>query len=184
MDFTEGQWTGLNDILLDQTPWVLFEMMTPVYANIIKDIFEFNQFREGRKALILSRGLELITLFLVQLAKRNKDAESVGIPDVDLEQLLQIKSHLQENLNAPPNMEDLSEKFGLSATKLRVNFKKVFGVPPYQYVLKERLQEAYRLLLFTNRTLADIAYSLGFSDQSHFNKSFKNAFDCSPSSLR
>lgn len=184
MEFTEGKWTELNTIILNENPWILFEMMTPQYANIIKDLFVFNGLQEGKKALILSRSLELITLFLMQLTKRNKDQESMGIPDVEVEQLMRIRSHLQENINHPPNMDILSEKFGMSATKLRSNFKKVFGLPPYQYVLRERLQEAYRLINYTERSLSDIAYSLGFSDQSHFNKSFKAVFDCSPNSLR
>ncbi|MGB0838140.1 MAG: helix-turn-helix transcriptional regulator [Flavobacteriaceae bacterium] len=182
--FTEGKWTALNEIVENQAPWILFEGMTPQYSKLLKDICAYNQLDQGRKALCMARSLELATHFLIQLQKRGQDKENLGIPDVELSKILAIRETLSRNLENPPTMEILSREFGMSESKLRNNFKKVYGMPPYQFVLRERLQEAYRLLLSGSRPLMDIALSLGFNDQSHFNRAFKSAFDCTPSSLR
>lgn len=184
MDFTQSKWEALNEMIQNEKPWALFESMTPKYANLIKDIFAYNELDLGRKGLTISKTIELVTHFLMQLQKRSLDKESLGIPDVDLSKLMAIKELLAKNLEEPPSMEFLASTFAMSESKLRSNFKKMYGVPPYKYVVRERLNESYRLLESTDRSLTDIALSLGFNDQSHFNKAFKNAFDCIPSSIR
>lgn len=184
LDFTNSRWKALNEIIENNKPWILFETMTPQFSKILKDIFALNQTDLGRKALIVSKSIEIVTLFLMQLQNRSQDEESLGIPDMDLNKLFAIRELLNQSITDPPDMPTLSKTFAMSEAKLRSNFKKVFGMPPYQYVLRERLNEAHRLLTSTDRSLTDIGLSMGFNDQSHFTKSFKSTFDYLPSSLR
>lgn len=182
--FTESKWEMLDEIVANPAPWILFENMIPKFSTLIKDIFSYRKLEVGKKGLISSKSIELTTHFFIQLFKRHSDNEKYGIPDVDLASLFAIRQLLSENIDAPPDMETLSRTFAMSSSKLRSNFKKVFGMPPYQYVLTERLNEAYRLLESSSRSLTDIALTLGFNDQSHFTKSFKKTFNCLPSSVR
>ncbi|MGI9530965.1 helix-turn-helix transcriptional regulator [Lutimonas sp.] len=184
LEFTESKWETLNSIVENVNPWILFESMTPKLSTLIKDVFAYNTLDIGRKGFIVSKTIELVTHFMIQLHKRGNDAENIGVPDVEISKLYAVRELLNKQLNEPPSMEDLASSFAMSETKLRSNFKKVFGMPPYQYVLKERLNESYRLLESTDRSLTDIALTLGFNDQSHFTKSFKKVFECLPSSVR
>ncbi|WP_430815138.1 helix-turn-helix transcriptional regulator [Carboxylicivirga sp. RSCT41] len=182
--FTESKWSSLNTIIENTSPWVLFENMSPKYSKLIKDIFSYQKLDIGKKGLISAKSIELSTLFFLQLYKRSDNEEKYGIPDVELSKLFEIKELLSKSLESPPDIETLSTSFAMSESKLRANFKKVFGMPPYQYLMAERLNEAYRLLESTSRSLIDIALSLGFNDQSHFTKSFKKTFNCLPSNVR
>lgn len=182
--FTESKWEMLDEIVANESPWILFENMTPKFSALIKDIFSYRNLEVGKKGLISAKSIELTTQFFIQLYKRHTDQEKYGIPDVELSSLFEIRKLLTESIDDPPDMETLSRSFAMSSSKLRTNFKKVFGMPPYQYVLTERLNEAYRLLESSSRSLTDIALSLGFNDQSHFTKSFKKSFNCLPSSVR
>jgi AraC-like DNA-binding protein len=56
-----------------------------------------------------------------------------------------------------------------------------------QFVLAERLAEAYRLLtnpVHAPRTISAIAFGLGFNDLSYFNRSFRRRYDATPSEVR
>ena len=183
-EFTGSKWPILDKIIENKDPWTLFENMTPKFSTLLKDIFTLKETTIGKNGLIAAKSIELVTHFFIQLQKRNTDKESYGIPDVEIGKIFEIKGLLTKNIENPPDMDTLSKIFAMSKAKLRTNFKKVFGMPPYQYVIRERLNEAYRLLETSNRSLTDIALSLGFNDQSHFTKSFKNTFDCLPSSVR
>lgn len=184
LEFTESKWSMLNDIVEKKNPWILFESMTPKLSSLIKDVFAYNELDIGRKGFIVSKVIELVTHFMVQLHKRSSDIETIGVPDVEISKLYAAREMLTKQLDDPPSMEELASTFAMSETKLRSNFKKVFGMPPYQYLLRERLNESYRLLESTDRSLTDIALTLGFNDQSHFTKSFKKVFACLPSSIR
>ncbi|WP_281612995.1 helix-turn-helix domain-containing protein [Flammeovirga sp. SubArs3] len=184
LEFAESRWDKLEEIVINQSPWILFESMTPTFSRLIKDIFSYQNLEVGKKGLISAKAIELSTYLFVQLYKRHDDKEKYGIPDVELSKLFAIRDLLSQNLDSPPDIDSLSKTFAMSPTKLRANFKKVFGMPPYQYLLAERLNESYRLLESSDRSLTDIALSLGFNDQSHFTKSFKKNFDCLPSAIR
>ncbi|NJQ98711.1 MAG: helix-turn-helix transcriptional regulator [Hydrococcus sp. CSU_1_8] len=47
-------------------------------------------------------------------------------------------------------------------------FVQSMGIPPYKYVLKQRVERAKRLLKEEKRAIADIALECGFANQTHF----------------
>jgi AraC-like DNA-binding protein len=63
-------------------------------------------------------------------------------------------------------------------------FKQAFGEPPHAYVVRRRLEEACHLMLTSSASLSEIALSVGFSDQSHLCKHFRQALGQSPSNWR
>jgi AraC-like DNA-binding protein len=91
-----------------------------------------------------------------------------------------IDSHLSEELE----LEQLARAAGLSLHHFARAFKTSVGVPPHQFVLKRRLSLARDLLTSTDRPIADIAISAGFSDQSHLARHFRQSFGVSPIAFR
>jgi AraC family transcriptional regulator len=59
-------------------------------------------------------------------------------------------------------------------------FKKSTNLTPYQYVLQRRTARAKELLKKRELTIVEIAYLLGFSDQSHFTRQFKKQYGITP----
>jgi AraC family transcriptional regulator len=75
---------------------------------------------------------------------------------------------------------DLACQVNLSPHHFSMLFKQAVGVPPYQYVLQKRIDEAVRRLSAGRMTLSDVALSLGFSDQSHFSRAFRKLTGTTP----
>lgn len=74
----------------------------------------------------------------------------------------------------------LSKYLSLSKYHLIREFKKNFGISPYQYYLNCRIKKVRQGLL-SQHSLPDLAYSLGFSHQSHMCNDFKKYMGISPS---
>jgi AraC-like DNA-binding protein len=84
----------------------------------------------------------------------------------------QIKDYLQVYYAQDPSLEDLSTVCGLSPFHLARVFRKATGLPPHAYLISLRIAHA-KIHLCQNRSLAEIAIDLGFTDQSHFTHTFK-----------
>lgn len=62
--------------------------------------------------------------------------------------------------------------------------KALTGQTPVELLRKARLEKAKKLLLKTERSVAEIAYEVGFTSPSYFNKCFKDEFGMSPGESR
>lgn len=95
-----------------------------------------------------------------------------------------IKVFIEKNYKEDISLSDLADTFYLSKEHLSRLFKKETGQNLFSYIMDLKLKEAKRLLVETNRTLDDIAFSLGFSNGNYFSKVFKRNIGVSPSSYR
>ena len=78
----------------------------------------------------------------------------------------------------------LSEKFHVSAGKLKKDFREITGVSVAVFCRRVRLQKAQALLDTTNLELNQIAEKCGFSDESYFIESFRKAYGITPGAYR
>ena len=83
----------------------------------------------------------------------------------------------------PPTIREMSRQFAMSESKLKKVFKTVFGLPPYEYYQKHRMQKASQLLLSGNFSIKDVGYTLGYSNLSNFTLAFKKEFGKLPSEV-
>jgi AraC-like DNA-binding protein len=82
------------------------------------------------------------------------------------------------------NLEELARLSGMSRTSFAVRFRDVVGVPPLTYVLNWRMRLAERELSETDRSVADIAWSIGYGSESAFSNAFSRATGNSPGRFR
>ncbi len=91
-----------------------------------------------------------------------------------------IKQHLAENLS----VDKLSALACMSkATFFRV-FKREFGLTPIEYIIRERLGEAKRLLRQPLTNVADVCLRAGFNNLSHFQSLFKKYEGLTPGAYK
>lgn len=93
-------------------------------------------------------------------------------------------------------IESASKRFGLRSPKViaeklsvHVNYlnraiKKTTGRTTTDHIFERLATEAKALLKYTNWSIAEISYALGFEDQAHFNNFFKKQTNSNPSSIR
>lgn len=108
-----------------------------------------------------------------------RGAESRGFPE-----LARALEALQERIADPPAIEELAAISQLSPAKFSRLVHRVFGLTPRQLALKVRLDEALHLLATTDASLADIALSTGFCDQSAFTRHFRRLAGLPPGAFR
>lgn len=96
-----------------------------------------------------------------------------------------LRTAIQENLgDSDFSVERLGEEIGLSRVQLYRKVKALTGQTPVELLRKARLTKARQLLEKTEKSVSEIAYEVGFTSPSYFNKCFKDEFDINPSSLR
>ena len=91
-----------------------------------------------------------------------------------------ILSHFQQELP----LDDLASIAGLSPYHFLRIFKKEVGMTPHQYIIKTRLSTAQYLLTTTGHTVSDIAYEVGFKDESSFCRAFRVRTGLTPLAFR
>ena len=99
-------------------------------------------------------------------------------------QVARVQTFIDKNLHRTIHTQDLSLVARRSPAHFSRSFKLTFGEPPHAYVVKRRLEKACRLMITSSASLSDIALSVGFSDQAHLCRLFRQAFGQSPASWR
>ena len=91
-----------------------------------------------------------------------------------------IRAHLERDLS----LDEIARVINISPSYFANLFKDATGIPPYQYVIQQRVEKAKSLLLKTDLTIADIALQVGFCNQSHLTRRFKRLTGETPKKFR
>jgi YesN/AraC family two-component response regulator len=82
-------------------------------------------------------------------------------------------NYIKENLHSDLSVERIAEQFSISASYLRKIFKVEIGEPIKEYIDKERMKEAKRLLENKKIKIGEIAGKIGYISVSSFTRAFK-----------
>ncbi|MCC3507513.1 MULTISPECIES: helix-turn-helix transcriptional regulator [unclassified Microcoleus] len=85
-------------------------------------------------------------------------------------------SHLDQELA----LADLAAIAQISPNYFTTQFKQSIGFAPHQYVIRQRVERAKKLLVNGEEKIADIAYQVGFTHQSHLTRHFKRLVGVTP----
>jgi AraC family transcriptional regulator len=97
--------------------------------------------------------------------------------------LKQITDYIQAHLNQNITLNELAAIAQISPYHFLRLFKQKMGITPHQYILQQRIEQAKFLLQHRELSLAEIALSVGFCDQSHFTRCFKQRVGITPNQL-
>jgi AraC family transcriptional regulator len=100
------------------------------------------------------------------------------------EKLRDVVEYLEEHLGSGLTLERIAAVVHLSPYHFARQFKAATGVPPHQYVITRRIERARELLCMRNVSLAEVAMSVGFSDQSQLTRHFKRVLNVTPGQFR
>lgn len=145
------------------------------YADSIASLAYFN----GVCQMILAKQIEQ---FQEDLEKGLKPATTL------LKKELQMISELTDFINNYPEVEhsisSISEKSGLSPSKLQLGFKFMHDATLGEYIRLVRLKKAEELIRTTDLNISQVVYSIGFTSRSYFCKIFKKKYNCSPKAYK
>lgn len=100
------------------------------------------------------------------------------------ESLLKVLSWLNEHYHEPVSLAQAAKVVQLSPYRLAHILKKSTGKTLLEHLHSLRIQEAQRLLEHSQLSCAEIAYEVGYNDQSYFIKQFRKLMGVTPSRYR
>jgi AraC family transcriptional regulator, transcriptional activator FtrA len=107
------------------------------------------------------------------------------MPDLDSSSLFaDTVAWLQEHLNEPVTVEELAARSAMSPRTFARRFLSSTGTTPYQWLLRQRIQFAQRLLEMTDLSVDSVADASGFSTAANLRKHFSRIVHTSPQSYR
>lgn len=91
-----------------------------------------------------------------------------------------INRHYSENIT----IEHICKNFSCSRSYICHAFKKETGRTPHEHLTAVRIRSAKSLLLYSNLSISEIAFSVGFNDSNYFSNTFKKCVGVSPRDYR
>jgi AraC-like DNA-binding protein len=98
--------------------------------------------------------------------------------------LLRARDLADRRYFEPLSVDDLAGAAGLSRAHFSREFRRAFGEPPHAYLLTRRLERAAALLRATDRSVADVCFSVGLRSVGSFTTSFTRTYGMSPTAYR
>lgn len=126
--------------------------------------------------------VEILRSYLIALiiTTMRKISQSTTTDDI----ILKIYDMIECSPASPPTLEEIGHELGYSQYYLSSKFKKLTGIGYREYITKRKIQESRRLLANTNKTISDIAESVGYKDMNSFYLAFKKINGYSPAVYR
>ncbi len=96
----------------------------------------------------------------------------------------QMQKYMTSDLQIHHTLQELSKKFDIPLTSMKVCFKGIYGCSIYSYMKSYRMQAAKILLRDTTASITEIAMKMGYDNPSKFSEVFKREFGELPSEFR
>lgn len=181
--------TGLKHIERNQHPQLFNTQESEVlqdhillwsFYDCIKE--EYHNKRDLHTELITAMAAACLRI----VARNTTEAEKYECIDQESDLINKIILYMENNIHTSSHLRiaALAQTFEIKKSALSHLFKKKTGNSIYHHVIMTRLDHAKNQLHATNFTVAQIAIRLGFTDESHFTRSFKKYHDCSPKEYR
>jgi AraC-like DNA-binding protein len=161
------------------------EPLDSEYRRLMQEIVEVEDDSPMRLAIIQNRIMLLIERFFLRIYERKKNSFfNIPLSKADIDRMMQVESLLTRDVFEPaPTISQLARMVSISESKLKKDFKMIYGSPVYEYFQKVRMQAAKDKLLSGGHSIKEVAMELGYSNLSNFTIAFKKEFGLLPSKL-
>jgi signal transduction histidine kinase/ligand-binding sensor domain-containing protein/DNA-binding response OmpR family regulator len=106
----------------------------------------------------------------------------ITVTSLDEQFIKQVLEAVEKNMDNPNfSVEDLGQEVCLSRASLYRKILSLTGRTPLEFIHSIRMKRAAQLLEKSGKTVAEIAYEVGFNNPKHFTKCFKEEFKVLPS---
>jgi AraC family transcriptional regulator len=134
------------------------------------------------EGLASSLAARLVQRYIRQTTGQSVVAFSRGA--LDRRRLQRVLDYIETNLEGDLTLDQMASIACLSRFHFARAFKEAIGQSPHRHVSAKRLNRAKAVLMQGDRSLVDIALSLGFSSQANFTRAFRQATGQTPGQFR
>jgi len=160
------------------------ESIRDYLADILAQLNELPFLKKYRKMYLETKIAELIwkTVRQANLSFTSKYYK-LTFDKRDLLKIEKSKEILLGDMIAPPTLSELAKLVRLNEFKLKIGFKKVFGMPPYTFLQEYKMEMARRLLEDGSKSVTEVASEIGYKNFSKFSAAFRKKFGKNPSKM-
>ena len=149
----------------------------------VNDAFSISDFYIQRCELLYSLN-DITNLQYRMILDYTERVSRLRINQNNSKLLIDVANYIYHHISEPIKTEDIANSLYLSRPYLSKKFKEETNENIAEYIIKEKINEAKRLLRYSNKTLTQISSYLGFSSPSHFSRVFKKHTNLSPSEYK
>lgn len=128
--------------------------------------------------------MSIMNLQMTMIVDYTEKVHELRLGDNPSKLMLEVANFVRHNITETITVESIAKYLYISRPHLSAKFKEESGMSLTDYVMKEKIDEAKRLLRHSDKTLVAISNYLGFSSQSHFTRAFKKLTNLTPKEYR
>lgn len=162
------------------------KLVTPITNELLKVLLELDNCNlEGinRKFFLSIKVFELLVLQMGNCEKQTPLPTTVYKSNL-ANNVYTIRQYILDNMEQNFSAKELAQKVGLNDSKLRTEFKRIFGISLNEFSRKEKMNHAKSLLKNTEITIYEIAEKIGYKNATHFSAAFKKYVGVTPKKYR
>jgi len=146
----------------------------------MKLIVETQSKQKGYKLFIQS----YVELIFAHIFRHMSDKNNPLVSASSDERILKVLNVMDRLYYLPLDIDNFAAECGVGRDRFLHLFAKTVGVPPQKHLTNVRIKNAKRMLIETNRSVAEISERCGFNDAMYFSRVFKKKTALSPSEYR
>lgn len=119
--------------------------------------------------------------YLMQSAKSSKLVPGGKMSDFYIKEAM---NYIEQNFQNDISIEEIAGVCGINRSYLGKIFKNSVGHSPQEFLMNYRMIKATELLKLTSLSIADVGSAVGYENQLHFSRAFKNIYGVAPREWR
>ena len=160
----------------------VFHPVSDTAADKLRDeMLRLTQYPDNSRPLGIIGQLYLIMDALIQGSSNKKRLQGGKLSRFYAQEAL---SFIEQNYTLPITVEDMANRCNLDRSYFGKVFKDMTGQSPQDFLIRYRMSKATTLLTSTSLSIGDISVQVGYPNQLHFSRAFRNIYGMSPRQYR
>lgn len=160
---------------------LLFQSNPGAGEEVLNQLIHFSsdEKKEDDNSKLLNLGLRQLIVLLIQARSRQNLLTDPKDQQV-FHRLQNIAAYIRGNLEQDIHINELANQAHMSQSTFFRLFKQQYGQTPTEFINKERIERARRLLREEGKSVTDVCYEVGYNNTSYFIQQFKQRYGVTP----
>ena len=179
----QGELPASLQLLVQQNDWQqrFSPQMTGAMRTVVQQIIDCPFLGTVKRAYLQGKVFELIALQLDSISQSDAAPTTTSPKPDTVARLHYAAEILRSRFENPPSQIELAQLVGIGHSTLSKGFRDVFGMTPFAYLTRHRMEQAERFLRQPDCTVAEVANRVGYANPAQFAAAFKRHFGITPS---
>jgi len=129
------------------------------------------------------KSVELLYLLCSEGGPLQNNLKKVG-GNYIVQSVIEVSRCMETHLEKKITIAQLCQKFSISSTALKKNFREIYGTSLHQWFMAQRMKRAGELIRSSDMSLQEIALAIGYDGLSQFNAVFKRYYGMTPGKFK